>query len=479
MPNELTWLPNPTPLDLAEDPPGSIDPLGTLAHAERLADALLPGLTARMWRVRLLTFATVAAAVADRTVALMQDREDRRLEARLAFERLCVAAIVQMALRNPMEYGGAEQGLPGRDLATAAWRAEEPLTRTNFLKGQAVNGPVGVILRLARNLELIDEGARLGRRATDLLLAWSDDEGLSGILDEGRGSNRPGSAWLAEAAKHTAATVGDRAWPTKSQKIWTDLADHLRPDRIAKAEKGMLIHLLRLDPVRRRMLELFVQNVSIYQAAVDRGGRRGSIEREVLLNGIKPMLTEDPVDRRIAALTAAADAYEQTSSCLQQAFDGVVWSLVHHGGRAAGNTVLADARLRRHLEKTRGGLVPSNSKLRASVEGLRGEPSVFAGELVEPLERLSDDATEAAVSADALANTVLRRHERVQKGKNKACWIERNERWTLMPGDYRANGPAPPVWEGTYLHPFKIQNAYSMLRELQLVKIEDGDARED
>ena len=47
---DFDWLPMATPLDPAEEPPGSIDPLGTLAHAERLADALLPGFTARMWR---------------------------------------------------------------------------------------------------------------------------------------------------------------------------------------------------------------------------------------------------------------------------------------------------------------------------------------------------------------------------------------------------------------------------------------------
>src|SRR5438477_8700868 len=45
MPPELAWLPIPTPLDPAEDPPGSVDPLGTLADAERLAELLLPGFT--------------------------------------------------------------------------------------------------------------------------------------------------------------------------------------------------------------------------------------------------------------------------------------------------------------------------------------------------------------------------------------------------------------------------------------------------
>jgi len=59
---DAIWL--PLPLDPSEDPPGSLDPLGTLAHAERLAEILLPGFTVRMWRAGLLTIATVAITVA-------------------------------------------------------------------------------------------------------------------------------------------------------------------------------------------------------------------------------------------------------------------------------------------------------------------------------------------------------------------------------------------------------------------------------
>jgi hypothetical protein len=57
----LNLLPQSTPYDPAEDPPGSIDPLGTVTGAEQLAEGLFPGVTARMWRVRLLTFAALAA----------------------------------------------------------------------------------------------------------------------------------------------------------------------------------------------------------------------------------------------------------------------------------------------------------------------------------------------------------------------------------------------------------------------------------
>jgi hypothetical protein len=69
----MNHLPQSTPHDPAEDPPGSIDPLGTVTGAEQLAEVLFPGVTARMWRVRLLTFAACVAATADpRLTALLQ-----------------------------------------------------------------------------------------------------------------------------------------------------------------------------------------------------------------------------------------------------------------------------------------------------------------------------------------------------------------------------------------------------------------------
>ena len=44
------YLPRATPLDPAEDPPGSIDPLGTLGSAEHIAEVLFTdGSTRKMF----------------------------------------------------------------------------------------------------------------------------------------------------------------------------------------------------------------------------------------------------------------------------------------------------------------------------------------------------------------------------------------------------------------------------------------------
>ena len=88
------YLPLYTIYDKTEDEPGSIDPMGTLGPAEGMAEVLFPGLTARMWRPRFLTFSALATLVADRVAEKTEDPQ-LWLEARLGFERLFVSAIVR------------------------------------------------------------------------------------------------------------------------------------------------------------------------------------------------------------------------------------------------------------------------------------------------------------------------------------------------------------------------------------------------
>lgn len=475
MPLSADCLPLATPLDPAEDPPGSLDPLGTLLPAERLAEILLPGFTVRMWRGRLLTIATVAAAVAERAAALMNNRDDLRLDARLAFERLFVSGVVRMADRDP-QFSNAPRGLPGRDLARTALLAGEPLTSVNFLKGQAVNGPFGVIARLARQLELIDDDGRMGRNAVTLLIAWSEDEKLPGVLDEDGAATRTGAKWMSDAVKRTAACVGHPEWPGPNHSVWEQLAGHIRPDRIGPRERRELLQMLCSSPVRQRMVELLKKRVDVYRQAWDAEGGRGAVERAVLLRGIQPELDDSPTDRLISAAIWAADAYEQTAGLLQQTFDGLIWGLKGRGGRARPEAVTEDARLLRHLEKTRIALQKVVPILDRAAENLGKQSSVSLTQVVESLRQVREDAARASMSLQSLTDTVLRRHESVQRDKRKAPWIECESHWTLMPGEHRIDGDAPPVWQDAYLHPFKIPNAYSLLGDLGHVTVDNRHA---
>jgi hypothetical protein len=203
-----------------------------------------------------------------------------------------------------------------------------------------------------------------------------------------------------------------------------------------------------------------------------------TVERSVLTKGVRPRLGHEPPDTLIRAVIAAIDAYEGATGLLQQAFDGLLWSIQQRTGRARPNDVLNDARVRRHLESTFGRLGSTATSLERATAGLRGEPAVDEAQIVEPLVRLREDVVQAGTSISDMVETVWRRHEAVQRAKKKAAWIEREEFWTLMPGQNRFGGDTPPRWVDAYLHPMKIKNAYSLLKDLGRVTVEAHDGED-
>lgn len=473
-------LPLPTTYDPAEDPPGSIDPLGTLGAAERIAEVLFPGFTARMWRPRLLTFAAMASLVAERVSQAQGGQENAWQAARLGFERMFVSAVVRQHVGDPGEWERAVRRLPGSSLARRALRSgDAPLGRNNFLKGQAINGPYGVLARLARRLNIVDEDDRLGRNGEELLLGWADDEGLPGLLDEDR-SAAPGRTWLDYYVRYTAEHVAEGRWWAQGWWGWSNLAARLRPDRVGKQERGVLRSLMRDDTIRRRCLDILCEPrvVSVFRSARDSGGRSEQ-DRTVLLEGVLPLLSPDErqEDRAIGLAVHLADAYEQVAGLLEAALNGLLWGLTRRGGQARPAELEADP----HLQPVFGSIcqqLPALARgLQDLVSKMPGVPQVQDMNPVEPLDSLALQALAAAENPARLIETVINRHRDVQHSKGKGMWIELGDRWTLLPGFGWAAG-APPEPAVVYLHTFRVPNAYSFLGELGLAEVEvpDGEA---
>jgi hypothetical protein len=473
MPLAPVFLPLTTPLDPAEEPPGSIDPLGTLAEAERLAEVLLPGLTARMWRARLLTFAAVTARVADRALRDLEGKEDARLDARLAFERLAVSAIVRLAQKNPSQNRPARIRLPGSKMAETALAANEPVTRHNFLKGQAVNGPYGVMSRLALQLGLIDEDGGLGSTGPALLLAWATDQDLGGVLDEEQSHGR-GAVWVEDAARQTALCLTQRRWPVSNSVYWDRWADYLRLDRVGPAERRVIVELLDGDPIRRRVLAILRQRAGIFAHHAEKG--RGVVEREMML-AVSTALGGDPTDRVIDAVCFAAFVYETAAVWMQQGFDAILWGLKQLGGQATPDALLASAVVRSSLKRVCAGLKCGLRSLHTAVARLQERSELSTEELIGPIHRLREDAAAGAPSPADMLNLLLLRHERVQRQKRKGPWIDRDKRWTLLPG-FGLGGELPPEYGPTFIHPFRIVNAYALLSELGEVSLELSDGED-
>ncbi|MEW6260229.1 MAG: hypothetical protein AB1547_10030 [Thermodesulfobacteriota bacterium] len=475
----IKYLPRATPLDPAEDPPGSVDPLGTLGPAERIAEVLFPGLTARMWRPRLLTFAAVTALVAERAKSKLSGPEDGSLAARLSFERLFVSAIVRQQVRDPEKWRKAARRLPGTLLARRALLSgDTPLGRTNFLKGQAVNGPYGVVARLARHLGIIDEDDILGRVGEELLLAWSADKDLPGLLDENN-SGLAGKQWLNHFTQATVAHLVEQQWRSPGWSGWQELADSLRPDEIGRQERTVLLRLLDDDPIRCRCIELLCQPnaIAVYRGARD--GGRGEQDRKVLLEALLPALSvnERETDRVIDLTIRLADAYEEIACHFETAFQCLLWGLTRRGGQAKPLEIEADEQLVPVFRSLCQKLPEAAQRLRDLIEIIPTAPQIAEQNPLEPLDIMASQATTAAESPTRLIETVMTRHRDVQASKRKGMWIEPGERWTLLPG-FGLASDVPPLLQVTYLHTFRVPNAYSFLAELGLsgLEVPDGEA---
>ena len=463
-------LPYSTPYDPAEDPPGSIDPLGTQAASERLAELLLPGLTARMWRARLLTVTTLISWLAER----FEERGPAHtwLEYRLALERFFVTALAHRHAADEAGWERAVTNVPGRMVVKRALLAGEPVTQRNFLKGPVVNAPFGVMATLARNLELLDLEDLPGPVAHRLIAAWENEEGVAGLLDEGDREGATGHDWFGKVYRAITRNLDDQKWPSPGNEIWNYLADHLRPDRMGPGERAILLDRLRAHPVRTAVLERLVTLAPLFEQSRWRG--RLAAERAVIREGLLTLEPVGPVETSIRRFAEATDAFLTVGELLYQAFDALRWGLTRSGGGNTRETLISLPPVAALLDHTRAALASEVPRLGQAIDALREESAVVERRLLESLDEIRRDALAGLNSNQDLAAQLLARHERVSRAKDRAPWIEGGATWTVVPG-YGLSADEPPRYGESYIHPTRVANALSLLRDLGEVTAESVD----
>src|SRR5207249_2108532 len=155
---------------------GSIDPLGLATTADHLADWMLPGMTARMWRPRFVTATAVAAAA---LAPLEQEvGKDGVSPPWLVLEWYYVEALANVA-----DTDGGLRRIPGIDKARRALRDRVPMSAGRYLKTPKVFGFHGVYRRLARHMDVVDVALILGEAGYRLLRSWEQEQGVVGFAD--------------------------------------------------------------------------------------------------------------------------------------------------------------------------------------------------------------------------------------------------------------------------------------------------------
>jgi len=209
---------------------GSLDPLALAALADRLADLIAPGVTARMARIRFVTTIAVAAVALE---DVSDVAEAAGIDAYLAFEWLLVEAHARQS-KLPQT---ALLRVPGTDKARAAIGRGERLGLANYLKTPKVFGFHGIYKRLARSFGTVDSELHNGAAGEDLVAMWQREQGLPGFLEARPGTS--GESLRRRIAGEVNAALGAGSVTTRpSQWIWTELVAHLRVDAIGKKAVG-------------------------------------------------------------------------------------------------------------------------------------------------------------------------------------------------------------------------------------------------
>jgi len=373
----------------AADPPvegeGSLDPLGTGAIAERIAEQLVPSVRARMGRVRFLTAMAVASIVTDEVGELLIT--DSRATPPLAFEWLLLEGYVRRNLTLPT-------GIPGTTKARGIRSSGGRLGASSYLKAPGVFGFNGVYKPLATGIQLVTDDLLPAAGAADLVAAWEKEQGLPGFLNGAPASAGRKVKDRLVTAVRAAVAAGGCVEPDRSL-IWRELPHRLLPENPGAGEARLIRSWLSEHPIRGELIRLILP----FELAPE----------DEVLSHVRGQASPELRIRIDAALT-----YERLASHLEVAFQALLWRSSQLGSSPL--TPAAAAGLDAVVEASRE--IPD--RYEAAFDAL----SLL--ELAIPLEEKLGPLAERMKPAQ-LADALIQHHNRIQAGKTphgKRPWFE-------------------------------------------------------
>lgn len=417
---------------------GSIDPLGLATMSDRLAEAILPGMRARMWRPRFLTAIAVAAV----TVEPIRDvlSADGISPPWLVLEWYYAEAMATLSGAN-----GANLGrIPGIDKARQARRDAIPLNAKRYLKTPKVFGFHGVYKRLATHLDIVDDDLSLGENGHRLLKAWEREQGLVGFTDHER---LEGDGPRLRKAVREAVREALESGQTERRGGWSGSAlfiDHLAPHRLGNTEADLLWSLLvaGTGTPRGEIFDL-LRAPDVLALA-----REGAGERQ-LLHVLRPRVSPD-----LGLRLDAIEAYEGVCRPLQESWDRIRYLA----------TTQRPSLLRAHDDIRDSGLLEMVSELPRAIES--GRRGLAASPITTDFEALVRTFERAETPSD-LVQALWVHHQSVQQGKppdGKRPWFEETADGALViRPPYRLDEAAR---QEEFVHPYRVQSVVSFIHDL-------------
>jgi len=429
MPSLGLQLPELTEEDPQIEGEGTLDPVGLAPIADRLADALVPGVRSRMRRVRFVT----ASAVGARAAADLQDSPfaSDSPPPSICFEWMMLEAFARKAEAGCLK----ESGVPGSAKVRSVIAVENHrLNERNYLKSPGVFGFTGVYLPLSRDLQVLDDARRPGYRLDDLTEAWERDQDLVGFTDGS--ATTPGASLRQQIHSGVADSMQARHCAVKLRSpLWLKLCTSLHPTNAGPREKELLRRWLMAEeqPIRaelaRRVTQVAAGTESEVVPALLAGGPSAELELR-----LRAIVDFEQFGRRLLSVLDRLRAISTERSFSYLSGDDV-----------ANDSVLVTCA--REIPKA---LEVAQTTLE------RLDPAIstrFTG-LFEQFER--------QMPVPQLVNAVLRHHEVIQGRKppgGKRPWFEaQGNRWavrTIYRFETRTEKPVDPH-SGQFIHPYRL-----------------------
>lgn len=419
------------PLTSAE---GSIDPLGLASTYERLADAILPGITVRMRRPRFLTAIAVGAHVcSDLPPEILA--KDGVSPPWQVFEWWVVEAHARSADLLPVR-----GGIPGIQKAQAAISNKRPLSAAAYLRVPSVFGYTGIYRRLARQTHVLTTQNLLDDAGHRLLAAWTADQKLEGFLD-GDGPGKEFARRLSRAVRDGLASGGTEYRP---KAFWDEIVTYLNPFKPGPRERAALRTIIEEGAGDPEELSFLIQTLQARGAPLE-----FAQEADFLRKSTRKAPT------RLRGLFTAIDAYESFCRPLTDLFD-----------------------LIRHLASTSPiqGIAPAECEGDQRAEALAAKlTEALASAEADPLlgNYWPDRDNVLTLLKEGLTPTrmleaVLQHHENAQQRKppdGKRPWLERGTRGrVLVRAGYRLEDEPNPV--APYVHEYRMPTLSRFLEDL-------------
>lgn len=431
----LPFLTLPDPVVTGE---GALDPLGLATIAERLAEELLPGLRARMWRPRFITAMAISASVCDGLQG--QYASDGTTPVHVVFEWLLVEALARQCDEN------ATRRTPGILKMREVRANGDAMCARTYLKTPTVFGFHGVYKPIARHLGIVDDDLHLRDRGCELLKVWQEEQKLSGFLESATGV---GPGRVLRQTLRSAVEDGLAASCTKRSGGWQGwqlLTKHVAPASAGPREAKLIRQLLADSTAAPRG--------EVFDLLLDVGNTEKVSEERVSRLFLMPRSNKD-LNARLKAIAA----YEKTCAVIEEAFDWIRYFSTHALGRPITRATFAKDARADQLSK-------SLSKAIGSAESALAVSPIGVQQLFARLSKSFDGVHDAG----ALFEAVLAHHKQVQDEKPpepKLSWFDRApDGATVVRPPYRAS--KRPVAERGWGRPYRIEAALSFLNDLKI-----------